>query len=723
MAHSSFDDSPLEESLKRLFSLQTFGIKLGLEPITRLLDAIGNPHHSFPSIHVAGTNGKGSVCALVASVLSAAGHRVGLYSSPHLVGFAERIRVDGREIPSDRLARYADEMLPVIEELGCTFFEGTTAMGFRYFAEEEVDVAVVETGLGGRLDATNVLSPLVTAITSIGLDHTRHLGDTLEEIALEKGGIMKGGVPTVLGHLAPRLRELLTKHGAEVGGSVVSVDDLCRALFRGVDFEATYASFVLNGRELADVAIGLVGEHQMENGRTALAVVDQLRERFSITDEHIREGFRDVRMRSGIRGRFEKLRERPTVVLDVAHNPDGAAVLIRTLIALGGLNLRVLAVFGAVEEKDVAGIMRTLHPVVDHLYAVRADNHRSLPADEIAYRARAEGITATEAGSVASGIARAIAEATENDLVLICGSFYVVGEAIGYLEGKEVPSVERPDVASIDKSAPPVRGYWPSLSDHPVMNQLHHQGEAAATAASAPLPYTDPTPTSTRRITVKEWTPGEQPRERLMMLGPKPLSDAELLAILLRTGTRKEDVIQVARGLLNKFQGLGRLSERDYKELQQVDGIGPTKAVTLAAAFELARRVGSVDFGERPTISGPEDVAKIYIPKLRGIKKEQFHVLILDTANKVIRMDLVSEGNLNSSIVHPREVFRLAIIENAAAIVGIHNHPSGNPTPSREDIAVTRQLVDAGRIIGVPFHDHIIVAGEEFVSMAQKGYA
>jgi DNA repair protein RadC len=221
---------------------------------------------------------------------------------------------------------------------------------------------------------------------------------------------------------------------------------------------------------------------------------------------------------------------------------------------------------------------------------------------------------------------------------------------------------------------------------------------------------------------VKNWNRTEQPRERLMHLGAGALSDAELLAILLRTGTKGEDVLQVSRNLLQRFENLARISERDYRELQATPGIGPTKAVTLSASFEIARRIAASPFFARPILASPRDIARIYIPRLRGMRKEQFHVLILNSASQVVRMELVSEGSLNSSIVHPREVFRTAIVENAAGIIGLHNHPSGNPTPSREDISITHQLVEAGNILGIPFQDHIIIAGEEYVSLADRGY-
>ncbi|MCA9388074.1 MAG: DNA repair protein RadC [Candidatus Andersenbacteria bacterium] len=231
----------------------------------------------------------------------------------------------------------------------------------------------------------------------------------------------------------------------------------------------------------------------------------------------------------------------------------------------------------------------------------------------------------------------------------------------------------------------------------------------------------------TDRVTIKEWHPNEQPRERLLELGPQALSDAELIAILLRTGTPDKDVLQLSRELLRTFgSGIGGdrlidIAGRDIRELQQVRGIGPTKAITLAAAFELGSRVASRSFSESPVMKEPKDIARFFIPRMRALRKEQFHVIVQNTAGQIIRTELVSEGNLNSSIVTPREVYRAAIIENAASIIGLHNHPSGNPKPSFEDIAVTRQLVEAGRILQIPFHDHIIIAGEEYVSMLDEG--
>lgn len=723
----------LRAALQRLFSLQTFGIKLGLEPVTELLKEFGNPHYRLPCVHVAGTNGKGSVCALVASVLQGAGLRVGLYSSPHLVRFEERITINGVPMSVTELATYATQMMPIIERIGCTFFEGTTAMAFRHFTDNEVDVAVIETGMGGRLDATNVVTPLVTAITSIGLDHTKHLGETLEQIASEKAGIMKGGTPAVVGRVAPRLRAVFQQRAEQVAAPVLFVDDFCRGLFHDLTFDHTIASFLLHGRELSRLRIGLVGRHQIENARVALAVIEQLKERFGIDERIIQEGFADVAPNTGIRGRFESLRETPRTLIDVAHNPDGAAVLADTLSMLNGRQRNVRFVVGAVQEKDIAGVMKALQPLAAHLHAVRANSHRSLPANEIAHYAEAAGIPTTIAGTVAEGIRLAEAERQHHELVVVCGSFYVVGEAIEWhqqTEQQKKGTEEANEATNILLSVKEQAGVSDDRSKD--LNAAELLERLISPSSLLDAPATDePTsqiesqnerPPRQKGITVKDWQPSEQPRERLMNLGAQALSDAELLAILLRTGRKGEDVLQVSRRLVNTFSDLTELSRRDYRELQKVAGIGPTKAVTLAAAFELGRRVKSAAFTSRPTITSPADVAGFLGPRMRDLQKEQFHVLILNTANQVIRTEVVSEGNLNSSIVHPREVFRTAIVENAAAIIGVHNHPSGNPTPSREDINITRQLVEAGRIIGITFHDHVIIAGEGYVSLAEQGY-
>lgn len=218
---------------------------------------------------------------------------------------------------------------------------------------------------------------------------------------------------------------------------------------------------------------------------------------------------------------------------------------------------------------------------------------------------------------------------------------------------------------------------------------------------------------------IKEWRNDERPRERLLQHGPSALTDAELIAIVLKTGTRGLSAIDVARMMLTRYGTLNELASRDVSEVRAFKGMGQVKAVTLAASFEIGRRMQTEPFTQLDTVRSPQDVANIFIPRMRTMRKEQFYVLLLNSANKIFREALVSEGSLNASIVHPREVFRIAVIESAASVIVLHNHPSGNTDPSTEDIEITRQLVEAGRILGIPVHDHIIIAGESFTSLRQ----
>ncbi len=703
------DTARLEHDLKRLFARKTFGIKLGLEPVTRLLELIGRPDRTLPIVHVAGTNGKGSVCAMIASILDAAGLTVGLYSSPHLVDFRERMRVGGEPISRERLARYAEEMMPLIEETESTFFEGTTAIALRYFADEEVDVVVLETGMGGRLDATNVVDPLISVITSIGLDHTRHLGSTYEEIAREKGGIIKPDRPVVVGPVRPRLRKIFDEIAGERGTEVAYVEERVRSLHHETTLEHTVASFVTPNGELPEVRIDLPGKHQIANARVALSAVALLSEQFSVTEEAIVEGLGTIRGRTGIAGRFQSLPGTPTLLLEVAHNRDGVEVLIETLQEALPEGKRVNLLFGAVREKSTDEVMELLAPLVDQLYAVSAESERSLPSDEIAHAGECAGIAVHDCGSVEHGVSRALADAGPDDVVLICGSFFVVGEAVQALRKHgRIPGEDGPFGG--EEIGERSREYHASnLTDEQSDGEQKEMQKEGS------------------HRSVKDWDPSEQPRERLRALGPSALSDAELIAILLRTGVRSRDVVQVARDLLHAFSDrvtddrLVDITGRDLKELEKVGGIGPVKATTLAAAFELGNRVVARAFSERPVVGSPENVARYFIPRFRASKKEEFHVILLNTSGGIIRYDRVSVGNLNSSIVSPREVFRAAIVEGAASIIGLHNHPSGNPEPSREDIAVTRQLAEAGRILGIPLRDHIIIAGEGYTSLADRG--
>ncbi len=223
-----------------------------------------------------------------------------------------------------------------------------------------------------------------------------------------------------------------------------------------------------------------------------------------------------------------------------------------------------------------------------------------------------------------------------------------------------------------------------------------------------------------KHLAIHEWREDERPRERLLKSGAHTLSDAELLAILIAKGARGVSALDVARNLLKEYTDLTGICSRDVSELSKIHGIGPVKAITMAAVFEIARRIESEPFSLKKIFRSPEEIANFYIPRFRGARKEKFWILLLNTANQVFREVLVSEGSLNASIVHPREVFRIAITESAASIVLLHNHPSGNTEPSREDISITKQLVSAGELIDIKVLDHIIIAGETYTSLAEK---
>src|SRR5579883_513954 len=228
------------------------------------------------------------------------------------------------------------------------------------------------------------------------------------------------------------------------------------------------------------------------------------------------------------------------------------------------------------------------------------------------------------------------------------------------------------------------------------------------------------TPEQDRRATIKDWTDGEKPRERLAKLGARALTDAELVAILLRTGTREENAVDIARRMLAEFGSITNLSSAEIESLKKYKGIGRAKAVTLAAAFELGKRIEGKEFDKKETIREPKDIAEKFIPRMRDLKKEEFWVVYLNTANQVIRDENISVGGLNVSVVEPREAFRGAIMHNAAAVILLHNHPSGNPEPSREDIALTKSFVEAGETLHIPVHDHLIIAGNTYTSLKQR---
>ncbi len=345
-------------TLRYLYGLQFRGMKFGLRNIRTLVNAAGHPERTFPSFHIAGTNGKGSTAAFLASVLTAAGYRTGLYTSPHLVHFSERIRIDGEPMPEARLVAYAEALRPSIEATRATFFEATTCIAFRYFADERVDIAVVETGLGGRLDATNILTPLVSIITNVDLEHQEYLGNTILSIAREKAGIVKPGAPVVTGTQGIARREVQIAAN-RAGTRVVNVPDLVRVEHVSGGEFAPRISVRSRRWNTGPLSLGLPGMHQEKNAGLALAALAVTQERGlfpGVTSRAVKRGLHAVTTLTGLRGRMERLNLTwGMVVLDVAHNPHAMRTLTDSLMrdkwALAA------AVVGILKDKDARSML------------------------------------------------------------------------------------------------------------------------------------------------------------------------------------------------------------------------------------------------------------------------------------------------------------------------------------------------------------------------------
>lgn len=413
-------------ALDALFARTTGQWKLGLERVEAFLAELGNPHRQLRVLHVAGTNGKGSVCAMLAGALRARGLRVALYTSPHLVDFRERFVVDGRAVDDAAIAEFLRRWTPAVERLGATFFEATTAMAFQLFADAEVDVAVIETGLGGRLDATNVVRPLVAGVSGIGIDHTEWLGTTRETIAPEKAGIYKPGVPAVVGEPDADIRALLASEAVRHGAAPVRiVTEEGHAEEISVSPEGTRFRWH-QGTARHEVVTGIAGRHQAQNVMTALTMLDCLPgDLWHPVAENI-PALATVRLP----GRFSR---HGAWIFDVAHNPDGSAVTAETLInaAPPGPVVALVSVLG---DKDWRGMLAALAGAVDHFVltdAPTAPASRAWVSTEVLEYARARGWSA----ELERDFDRALAVApTRGATVLVTGSFHTVGDAMARLQ-------------------------------------------------------------------------------------------------------------------------------------------------------------------------------------------------------------------------------------------------------------------------------------------------
>ena len=401
-----------------------------LARVERLLAAVGNPHTRFPAVHIAGTKGKGSAAAMGEACLRAAGYRTGFYVSPHLHTFRERIQVDRRKIAREQVVALVEEIRPLVERVpGVTYFEAVTAMGFLHFARSEVDVAVVEVGLGGRLDATNVLTPRVSVITSLSLEHTYLLGDTLAEIAYEKAGIIKPGIPVVSAPQQPEAIKVIEAISRERGSPLTEVG-------RDWDYEPGPADLdgqafaarriVGGGSELdGEYWTPLLGRHQLENAASVIAALDIIGQRdFCISAKAVRQGLHDVYWP----GRMEILSREPLAVADGAHNPYSAQTL-REALEEWFPGQRWALIFGASADKDVAGMLRTLLPISDYVIVTRSDHPRAAAPVELADAVAAMGRGAEVSVNMRKSLRRGLAVIGSVLGLLVTGSTHLVADA------------------------------------------------------------------------------------------------------------------------------------------------------------------------------------------------------------------------------------------------------------------------------------------------------
>ncbi|NTW71498.1 MAG: bifunctional folylpolyglutamate synthase/dihydrofolate synthase [Eubacteriaceae bacterium] len=421
------------EALDYIHGTYMFGIKLGLDNISALLEYIGNPHKKLKFIHVAGTNGKGSTCNMLANILKNNGYKTGLYISPFLEEFTERIQVNGEKIKPERLGEVTGKIKDGVDRMMAdgypspSEFEIVTAIGFQYFYEENADVVVLEVGMGGRFDATNVIpSPIAAVITAIGMDHIQYLGNTIEEIAFEKSGIIKSGSPVVLYPQEEEIINVVRNKALETGSEIIIPDirdiTLINSSLAGQDLKYTKKGSPFEG---LNFKLSLLGDHQIMNALNVLAVLEVLlKTGYKISEESITSGMETV----SFPGRFEKISEKPLIIIDGAHNQNGVTALTKTLDRY--IDRKVNFVLGVLEDKDFSPMVKLLIPYAKKIYTVTPNNPRALKSENLAEFIRTscnyENVTSFE--TIGESVTTALASA-EDEIFIFAGSLYMIGEA------------------------------------------------------------------------------------------------------------------------------------------------------------------------------------------------------------------------------------------------------------------------------------------------------
>lgn len=411
------------------------GYKPGLDSIEAMAEYYDKPQFKFKTIHVAGTNGKGSVSHSLASVLQVCGYKVGLYTSPHLVDFSERIKIDGRPIDHDYVVDFVEHGKDFFEKQKATFFEIATVMAFKYFSDNDIDIAVVEVGLGGRLDSTNIITPLVSVITNISLDHTAQLGSSLEQIAMEKGGIIKKGVPVVIGEALPETRAIFDALAAEAGSPISYAEDQAEVTQSKLHSTGGIQYTTLHFGEFEGQ---LGGIYQAKNTNTVLTVLNVLAEQGYLCagdqeeskkkmQAEVADALSHITLYTGLQGRWQVIRHTPTVVCDTGHNVGGWEQLSRQLREEMERYSHLHVVFGMVEDKDVYGVMSLL-PKEATYYFTKAQSKRALPEQSVQVFGQQLELNGNAYPSVKEAYKAALTAAGTNDFIFVGGSNYIVGE-------------------------------------------------------------------------------------------------------------------------------------------------------------------------------------------------------------------------------------------------------------------------------------------------------
>jgi dihydrofolate synthase/folylpolyglutamate synthase len=425
----------MTNAVDKFHEFDRFGSVLGLERVRELLRRLGDPHEGMKYIHVAGTNGKGSVSHSIASLLQVFGYRVGLYTSPHLVDFSERIRVNGQPIPQDYVVEFVEKEREFFEPLNPSFFEITTALAFKFFKDMNVDIAVVEVGLGGRLDCTNIINPILSIITNISLDHMQLLGTSVEQIAMEKGGIIKPGIPVIIGETTPETRPIFEALAEEKKAPIYFAEDEDEREIISAE-PVPEGGMLYKAKHLADFKGELSGLYQVKNMNTIMAAMHRLMDEDYLCQcydpdnnrkiqEEMTLALTNVSKITGLMGRWQTVGNNPTIVCDTGHNVAGWEYLSKQLEMVKCNQMHI--VFGVVEDKDVYGIMNLL-PKNATYYFTKAQTKRAFPETSLKIFADQFGLKGECYATVPEAVAAAIAAAQSNDFIFIGGSTYVVAD-------------------------------------------------------------------------------------------------------------------------------------------------------------------------------------------------------------------------------------------------------------------------------------------------------